>query len=307
MSPYAYQNRYWISYDDEASADLKTRYGNHYGLKGAFVWEVDTDNFLGMFNKRKFTILATISDALVKGDGLSEDETLGYGWQNKGRCVPEAPMCDTWNDVTTPNGTVLPVTTPHTTTPECTEDTDCNDDDAVICKPDYSNCHYCKDGACLNGCSENINCGEGMVCANHVCNEDLGIPYVTTITVKTKSCSGCSSGNVEQGLKVQLTGLLGMAECETDNLDNPEHKDYANEATAIFDDKAGLGGCEIDLFQFVDSARASWTGPGTWTPEPEESICVDFVGDTSPTCCCSLGQALTSDDGFKPLFNCQCH
>ena len=37
-----------------------------------------------------------------------------------------------------------------------------------------------------------------------------------------------------------------MAECETDNLDNPEHKDYANEATAIFDDKAGLGGCEVD-------------------------------------------------------------
>ena len=85
-----------------------------------------------------------------------------------------------------------------------------------------------------------------MVCADHECIDDLGVPFVTTITVKTKSCPGCSTGNVEQGLKVQLTGLLGLAECETDNLDNPEHKDYASGATAIFDDKAGLGACEVN-------------------------------------------------------------
>ena len=165
-----------------------------------------------------------------------------------------------------------------------------------------------------------------MICTgNHECN-NLGDPIVVNITVKTRSCSGCSSGNVEQGLKVQLTGLLGSPECETDNLDNPEHKDYSSGTTSIFDNESGLGGCEvsaclenivyviwklrfisqIDLYQSVDSGSASWTGPGTWTPEPEDTVCVDFFGDSNPTCCCSLGQALTSDDGFKPFSNCAC-
>jgi len=301
MAPYAYQGRYWISYDDEYSADLKVRYANHYGLKGAFVWEVDTDNFLGMFNHRKFTILSAINDAIVQGDGLTPKEELGHAHENKGKCEPEAPMCD-WFVYTTSSDMISPVTQ----TPECSEDAQCNEDDAVICNADYSNCFYCGDGECLNGCSENINCGDDMICTgNHECN-NLGDPIVVNITVKTRSCSGCSSGNVEQGLKVQLTGLLGSPECETDNLDNPEHKDYSSGTTSIFDNESGLGGCEIDLYQSVDSGSASWTGPGTWTPEPEDTVCVDFFGDSNPTCCCSLGQALTSDDGFKPFSNCAC-
>ena len=93
MAPFAYQNRYWISYDDENSADLKARYANHYGLKGTFVWEVDTDNFRGLFNFRPFTILATLNDAAISGQGLTDDEILGHGIENLGRCDPEAPMC----------------------------------------------------------------------------------------------------------------------------------------------------------------------------------------------------------------------
>merc|ERR1712088_956223 len=68
----------WMFYYDENSADLKARYANHYGLKGTFVWEVDTDNFRGLFNFRPFTILATLNDAAISGQGLTGNEILGH-------------------------------------------------------------------------------------------------------------------------------------------------------------------------------------------------------------------------------------
>ena len=149
MSPYAYQGRYWISYDDEYSVDLKTRYANHYGLKGAFVWEVDTDNYLGMFNKRKYTLLATINDAVVQGDGLAPEEDLGFGWENEGRCAPEAPTC--YEPPSTPNPTPTPTLSTTPVDEKCSEDTHCNEDNEVTCNADYSNCFYCGHGQCLNG------------------------------------------------------------------------------------------------------------------------------------------------------------
>ena len=93
MAPYAYQGKYWISYDDESSVAKKARFVNHYGLKGIFLWEIDSDNFRGLFGKRPFTILAAINDVLLSGDGLTPDEILGSAAENQGRCVPEAPMC----------------------------------------------------------------------------------------------------------------------------------------------------------------------------------------------------------------------
>ena len=69
------------------------RYANHYGLKGAFVWEIDTDNFLGDFGKEKYTISKAIARALEGGKGLEEDEQLGQSQEN-GACSPQAPLCD---------------------------------------------------------------------------------------------------------------------------------------------------------------------------------------------------------------------
>ena len=33
MAPYMHQGRYWISYEDEDSVELKARYANHHRLK----------------------------------------------------------------------------------------------------------------------------------------------------------------------------------------------------------------------------------------------------------------------------------
>ena len=61
---------------------------------------------------------------------------------------------------------------------------------------------------------------------------------------------------------------------------------------------------QIDLNQAVDSGSIAWTGAGRWTPESQDTICVDFYGDDNQNYCCQLGEALTSADGFKPLSNC---
>ena len=62
---------------DETSVAKKARHVNHYGLKGIFLWEIDSDNFKG---KRPFTILSEIKEVLLSAAGL----TLGSGAENQG-------------------------------------------------------------------------------------------------------------------------------------------------------------------------------------------------------------------------------
>ena len=85
-----------------------------------------------------------------------------------------------------------------------------------------------------------------------MCGNKPGEPSITTITLKTSSCSGCSSGNVEQGLMLHLEGR-GSGQCDTDSLDNMDKHDYGAGSTAQFDstflndppsnDDHGLGQC----------------------------------------------------------------
>ena len=72
---------------------------------------------------------------------------------------------------------------------------------------------------------------------------------ITTITVRTSSCSGCSSGLVEEGLQVHLIGKNGQ-ECSTGQLDNSDLYDYDSMNVAQFNstilggtDDHGLEGC----------------------------------------------------------------
>ena len=144
-----------MSFDDETATDLKVRYANHYNLKGAFVWEVDTDNFLGLFNHPKFTITRTIAEALKKGDGLKPEEIFGHANQNMA-CQPQAQLCNP-NDTTIPT---LPTFIPTTTLPVTTTTPTEHDCDEVGCKADgdlkpypgdchrYYKCVYSDSGVC---------------------------------------------------------------------------------------------------------------------------------------------------------------
>ena len=80
---------------------------------------------------------------------------------------------------------------------------------------------------------------------------------MTTVTVKTASCSGCSSGNVEQGLKLYLDGQYGT-ECNTNSLDNSNTQDYGSNHVAMFNstvlggnDDHGLGGCNNVSIMYI--------------------------------------------------------
>ena len=44
---------------------------------------------------------------------------------------------------------------------------------------------------------------------------------------------------------MQLTGLLGLTDCITDNLDNPDAHDYGSGSVAHFGKDGGLGGCMV--------------------------------------------------------------
>ena len=49
----------------------------------------------------------------------------------------------------------------------------------------------------------------------------------------------------EECLQLQLTGLLGLTECKTENLDNPDAQDYTSGSVAHFGKDGGLGGCWV--------------------------------------------------------------
>ena len=101
------------------------------------------------------------------------------------------------------------------------------------------------------GCSDNQNCpSDRPLCnADHTCQEGLGYPGITRITVHTSQCQGCNYSLVEEGLKLELVGRYG-AQCRTDNLDNSHHHDYYTNHQAVFNSQAtsndmdmGLGAC----------------------------------------------------------------
>ena len=101
------------------------------------------------------------------------------------------------------------------------------------------------------GCSSDANCPyPDLVCdGNHLCQQaDIG-SVVVDLIVKTKNCSGCAEGNVEQGLVVHLIGLLGLNQCTTDKLDNLDAHDYSNGSVAHFGGDSGLGGCGVSQLQ----------------------------------------------------------
>jgi len=300
LSPFMYQGRYWISYDDEDSVDVKSRYANHYGLKGAFVWEVDTDNFRGLYGKEPYNILRAIRRAIDSGATLQADEILGNANDNIA-CQPQVDFCDfSWPE------------------PVCTTNSDCNEDDSVICDSGYTNCFYCDQAECKPGCSDNQNCPDSRpLCnADNRCQEGLGYPGITRVTVHTEQCQGCGYSHVEEGLVLELVGRYG-AECKTENLDNPHHHDYYDNHRAVFNSQVtsagqdmGLGACNsYDLGVALTNGTAEWTGEGQWTPTTERPICINFYDPNydKPTCCCSLSRSsLSSSDGPVSLTGCSC-
>jgi len=197
-----------------------------------------------------------------------------------------------------------------------------------VCNDLYDNCEWCDIGAkeCKPGCADDANClqkdpNKPVVCKdNHRCQE-IGVPGVVNITVRTRTCSGCAGSSdpqdtVEGGVAVFLIGDFGT-ECRSNGLDNLEKVDYDDYGMIAFFDGApdddgdddGMGGCKgADLNFGLNGGSATWTGPGTWTANSPDSVCIKFydpVGN-KPTCCCELSTPTLSQDQTSDLVNCEC-
>ncbi len=61
MSPYAYQGTNWFGYDDVDSVRYKAQYAKDKGFGGAFVYSVESDDFLGKCQLGKNPLTTTIS------------------------------------------------------------------------------------------------------------------------------------------------------------------------------------------------------------------------------------------------------
>ena len=102
---------YWIGYADEESVANKVRYANFLDIAGVMVWSIDTDNFRGEWNQKKFPLLHSIQDTLNSGETLDPSNP---------KCSGTAPMCDVGPETTT-----TPMPSPTTSSPfdpsQCTE------------------------------------------------------------------------------------------------------------------------------------------------------------------------------------------
>ena len=77
---------YWIGYDDPESALIKSKYANAMGLRGTFIWSLDTCDFNGEYNDEGATypILRAMWEGLESGETFMPDRD----------CVGTAANCD---------------------------------------------------------------------------------------------------------------------------------------------------------------------------------------------------------------------
>jgi len=173
----------------------------------------------------------------------------------------------------------------------CSDDAYCNQGlaDPPLCDVEnmpYTTCFYCEGGECLPGCVTNANCPATYTCSNHVCSPTPGSVLINSITVKTKSCTGCDPNN--EGVSLNLRGQVAVGAldgipCTAKNLDHTGVTDY-DSGDAKFGgvaDKDPLGGCyQAPLNGELLGGTLAWNGAGTWTPEKEVAVCVDWSSDT---------------------------
>merc|ERR1712179_155965 len=216
-----------------------------------------------------------------------------------GGCAAPTPVCDTVS------GECY----------ECVVDTDCPadkpdcDQGDHVCKPEIIKDECPDGGACVTGCRDvgsaciDANGGTGVCNGHHMCIH-YGEATLTTITIGTKDCSGCSSLRAGSGASITMTTQppLGTLTCTTGILDKPG-TDYAAGVDAAFNDETSLSNCfQFGLSLSVTEFKVTWIGAGTWTPE--KFALERRFGQDWPFCCYNT-DGLTLSDGQEQIFTCE--
>ena len=70
-------DKYWISYDDQESVELKAQYANLLNIAGCFGWSVNDDDFEGRYSDEPYPLLRVcIWITLVHNDMLNDSAEL---------------------------------------------------------------------------------------------------------------------------------------------------------------------------------------------------------------------------------------
>jgi len=106
QGPFMSNGPYWIGYDDPESALIKSKYANAMGLRGAFVWSLDTCDFNGEYNDdgATYPILRAMWEGLDSGETYMPDRDCVGTAAN---CDPNLPP-DTLPELCTEDGEFLP-------------------------------------------------------------------------------------------------------------------------------------------------------------------------------------------------------
>ncbi|KAG8193845.1 hypothetical protein JTE90_029577 [Oedothorax gibbosus] len=109
MAPYAYQDRQWVGYDNEASIRLKVNYAKYYKLGGGMVWSVETDDFHGKCHGKKYPLLTAINEEFAS-------PSIALPLPPKAPATNAPPASTTSQPRTTPTTTTTTTTSTTTTT-----------------------------------------------------------------------------------------------------------------------------------------------------------------------------------------------
>jgi len=182
----------------------------------------------------------------------------------------------------------------------CTDDAYCNAGLSGICDventPEYTTCFYC-DGECKPGCVTTANCPSGYNCQAHHCEANQGKILINSITIRTESCTGCTTEGVIANLvgEKSPTFPTGIS-CTTNKLDRDGSTEFGAGGSANFDgtlngsqnnvEEEMMKGCfhaalnnKLGKEDGTGGGYLIWQGDGTWTPVKTGGVCVDWLDD----------------------------
>ncbi|XP_055531988.1 acidic mammalian chitinase-like [Wyeomyia smithii] len=117
MVPYAYNGNQWVGYDNVKSFLAKCDLVKTYGLAGAMLWSIDTDDFLGKCGS-KFELTAALKDCLGSTSSITttvEPTTTTGKFTTTSTTVKPSTTVTTTSTTTKPTTTVKMSTTSTTT------------------------------------------------------------------------------------------------------------------------------------------------------------------------------------------------
>eukprot|EP00092_Neocalanus_flemingeri_P020908 GFUD01022651.1.p1 GENE.GFUD01022651.1~~GFUD01022651.1.p1 ORF type:complete len:324 (+),score=96.56 GFUD01022651.1:35-1006(+) len=197
----------------------------------------------------------------------------------------------------------------------CPDDAYCNQGLTGVCDIEsspYTQCMYCEGGDCLPGCLADGNCPHGYTCQEHKCNAQAGKTLVHSITIKTGSCTGCTSeGLTAVLLGERVPGFPDGIPCATNTLDHAGVTEFGDGGSARFDgtlngaqndeEESMIGGCfKAPLNNQLVAGTLKWKGDGTWNPT---SVCVDWLDDVFANEC-ELTKVAGQENQFELV---KCH